>query len=196
MRATVVAMPRPPRDAAPGYHHLVVGATGPGPYYLDAEDRLTWLRTFVRTLERFEWTCVIFCELTTHVHALVEIPDESLPIGMHRLNSAYGKYFNDVHGRKGALLRARYWSTRMKTNGQLLAAFAYIALNPVRAYLCERPEQWPWSSFATSCSLTQAFPFVDASVVCSLLGVKDAPAEALLGLVGFGGNGSTPPNMS
>jgi putative transposase len=189
-------MPRPLRDAAPGYHHLVVGATGPGPYYLDADDRLTWLRMFVRTLDRFDWTCVSFCQLSTHVHALVDIQSESLPLGMHRLNTAYGQYFNGAHGRKGALLRSRYWSTRMKTNGQLLAAFAYIAVNPVRAYLCERPEEWPWSSFATSCSLTQAFPFVDASAVCSLLGAEDAPAEALLGLAGFGPRGGELANMA
>jgi REP element-mobilizing transposase RayT len=173
-----------------------MGATGPGPYYLDADDRLTWLRAFVGTIEHLEWTCVSFCQLTTHVHALVDIQSESLPIGMHRLNTAYGKYFNSVHGRKGALLRARYWSTRMKTNGQLLAAFAYIAANPVRAYLCERPEEWPWSSFATSCSLTEAYPFVDASVVCSLLSADQAPAQALLDLVGFGRSGSEPPIMA
>jgi REP element-mobilizing transposase RayT len=169
----------------PGHHHLVVGATGPGAYFLDADDRLTWLRLFVRMLEEFEWTCVSFCQLTTHVHALVEVRDESLPAAMHRLNTAYGKYFNDAHGRKGALVRARYWSTRMETNGQLLTAFAYIALNPVRAQLCARPEYWAWSSFATSCALANAFPFVDASIVCSLLGAEDAPAGALLNLVGF-----------
>jgi putative transposase len=179
-------MPRPPRDSEPGHHHVVMGATGPGPYYLDTADRLTWVRMFVGTLQRFEWRCVGFCQLTTHVHALVDIPDESLPHGMQRLNSAYGKYFNDMHGRKGALLRTRYWSTRMKTHGQLLAAFAYIALNPLRARLCTRPEEWPWSSFATSCLLTDAFPFVDASLVCSLLRAETAPAEALLDLVGYG----------
>jgi REP element-mobilizing transposase RayT len=169
----------------PGLHHLVVGATGPGPYFRDPDDRLIWLRLFVRVLETFEWTCVSFCQLTTHVHALVDVPDESLPAAMHRLNTAYGKYFNDAHGRKGALVRARYWSTRMETNGHLLAAFAYIALNPVRAHLCARPEDWSWSSFATSCSLATAFPFVDASLACSLLDAEDAPAGALLNLVGF-----------
>jgi hypothetical protein len=26
---------------------------------------------------------------------------------------------------------------------------SYIALNPVRAGICRRPEQWPWGSYAT-----------------------------------------------
>jgi REP element-mobilizing transposase RayT len=179
-------MPRPLRDAAAGHHHVVVGATGPETYYRSRDDRVTWLRMFIRNLDRFGWACVSFCEMTTHVHAIVETPDESLPIGMHRLNTMYGQYLNGVHGRKGALVRARYWSAHITTNAQMLAAFSYVALNPVRAHACARPEEWPWSSFATSCGLTGDFPFVDATIVCSLLDAGDEPAGALLDLVGFG----------
>jgi hypothetical protein len=103
---------------------------------------------------------------------------------MHYLNSAYGKEFNERHGRIGNLVRARYWSKRITTDTQLLAAFRYAARNPVRASLCERAEDWFWSSFATSCGLAQTFPFVDASRVLSLLGASPAaPGQALIGLV-------------
>jgi REP-associated tyrosine transposase len=172
------------RDAAPGVHHVVVGATGPSPYFIDEIDRLDWVRRFVRMLDRFEWTCIAFCLMTTHVHAVLDIPDESLPLGMHALNMPYGKRFNVRHDRVGNLLRARYWSTRLKDDDQLLAAFRYTARNPSRAGMCPSPESWRWSSFATSCGLTQTFPFVDATRVLSLLGSPPVlPAQALLPLV-------------
>src|SRR4051794_33267925 len=57
------------RDAAAGVHHVVVAATGPSPYFVDDIDRIDWLRRFVRTLDRFDWTCIGFCLMTTHVHA-------------------------------------------------------------------------------------------------------------------------------
>jgi REP element-mobilizing transposase RayT len=176
-------MPRAPRDEAAGVHHIVMGATGPSPYYVNVDDRLTWLRMFVRALDRYGWTCVGFCQMTTHVHALVEVPPETLAQAMHWLNSRYGLYFNDAHDRKGALLRSRYWSARMETDEQLLAAFAYVALNPVRALICARPEAWRWGSFATSCKLAASYPFVDASLVCSVLNAGTDPAPALLNLV-------------
>jgi putative transposase len=145
---------------------------------------MDWLRRFVRALHRFDWKCLAVCLMTTHVHALLETPDESLPAGMHWLNGGYGKAFNDEHERIGNLVRARYWSKRVQDDAQLIAAFRYIARNPFRAGLCERPEDWPWSSFATSCGLADAFPFVDASRVVSLLGAPPAlPGQVLLALV-------------
>ncbi len=177
-------MPRPKRDTAPGIHHVVVAATGPSPYFLDDIDRLMWVRFLVKTLDRYDWTCIVLCQLTTHVHALFEVADESLPFGMHLLNTAHGKSFNDRHERVGNLVRARYWSKRMKDDQQLLAAFRYAARNPSRAGMCERPEDWFWSSFATSCGLAQTFPFVDASRVLSLLDASPAaPGQALIALV-------------
>jgi REP-associated tyrosine transposase len=169
---------------APGIHHVVVGATGPSPYFVDEIDRIDWVRRFVDTLDRYEWTCITFCLLTTHLHAVLEVRDESLPLGMHGLNTPYGKRFNLRHERLGNLVRSRYWSKRVKDDAQLLAAFRYVARNPVRAGMCERPEDWLWSSLATSCALTQTFPFVDATRVLSLLGSPPTlPAQVLLPLV-------------
>jgi REP element-mobilizing transposase RayT len=161
-----------------------VGATGPSPYFVDDLDRADWLRRFVRTLQRYEWRCIAFCLMTTHLHAILETGDESLPIGMQSLNTAYGKRFNARHDRLGNLLRARYWSVRAKDDAQIVAAFRYVARNPSRAGMCSTPEAWAWSSFATACGLTDAFPFTVAARVLSLLGSPPAtPLQALLPLV-------------
>ena len=174
-----------PRDVEPGIHHVTVGATGPSEYYKDHIDRLDWLRRFIRVLERFEWKCLIVCQMTTHVHVLVDIRDRSLSNGMHRLNCGYGKEFNARHDRRGALIRRRFWSKRMRSETQLVAAYRYIALNPVRAEICERAEEWYWSSFATSCGLATTFPFVDPTPVMAALNASHADGgQALLGLAG------------
>jgi putative transposase len=176
-------MAQKPRDTEPGIHHFVVGATGPSDYYRDHIDRLDWLRRFIRTLDRYGWSCLLFCQMTTHVHALVDVPDRSLSEGMQRLNGGYGREFNERHGRSGALIRRRFWSTRMQSEEQLLAAFRYAALNPVRARMCGRAEEWYWSSVATSCGLATTFPFVDTTAVMSALrATTDDFARALLAL--------------
>lgn len=172
------------RDARPGIHHVTVGATGDESYFLDDADRWVWIRRFLRTLDRYEWTCLSLCQLTTHVHAIVDIPDESISLGMHYLNSFYGKFFNEKNVRRGTLVRARYWSKPVEDDEQFVAAFRYVARNPVRAGLCARAEDWPWSSFATSCGLSQAFPFVDSRLIHGTLRVTAAEAvHALRALV-------------
>ncbi|HEY8705815.1 MAG TPA: transposase [Gaiellaceae bacterium] len=177
-------MAQGPRDSEPGIHHVTVGATGPSEYYKDHIDRLDWLRRFIRILDRFGWTCLLVCQMTTHVHLILDVPDRSLSEGMQRLNGGYGKEFNERHGRRGGLVRRRFWSTRITTDEQLLAAFRYVALNPVRAGMCERAEEWFWSSFATSCGLATTFPFVEETRVLSLLDATPSEARrALLTLV-------------
>jgi putative transposase len=159
-----------PRDIAPGIRHVVVGAVSPERYYRDDVDHMTWTRRLVAVLDRYDWTCLIVCELPTHVHLLVDVPNETLPSGMHRLSSEYGKDYNARHGRIGALVRERYWSRRIESDADLLGAYAYVALNPVEAGLVDRPEDWRWSSYATTLGLEEAFPFVDATLVLSQLG--------------------------
>lgn len=169
-----------PRDCAPGFHHLGVNAAGPAPYFRDEVDQIDWIRRFVVLLDRFPWRCLAFCQMTTHWHALVEISDGSLSAGMHWLNSEYSKAFNDRHGRGGYLVRDRFWSRRKTDDRALLEAYRYVVDNPVRAGIVNRAEDWPWSSFATTLTLNQHFPFVDASRILGMLGRNEREALGAL----------------
>jgi len=153
------------RDFAPGLQHLWIGATGNETYFRDEIDRMNWIRGLIRTTALQGWTCVAFCQMTTHVHLIVDVPDRSLPTGMQRLNSDYGRRFNDRHDRVGLLIRRRYGSRRIESAADLLGVFAYVVLNPVRAGFCPRAEVWHWSSAATTLAVAADFPFVDASLV-------------------------------
>jgi putative transposase len=57
------------------------------------------------------------------------------------------RHFNDVHGRSGTLWEGRYRATLIDTARYLLVCQRYIELNPVRAGISERPEDYPWSSY-------------------------------------------------
>lgn len=165
------------RDAAPGIHHVWVNAAGPAAYYRDDVDRLTWLRRLVRTTRRFEWTCVAFCQMTTHVHLLLDVSDESLPAGMRYLNGEYSRDFNARHDRVGHLVRRRYGNRRTEGGADLLGTYAYVVLNAAVEGMCPRGEDWRWSSYATTLGLTADFPFVDASVAVAEAGSIDALRE-------------------
>ena len=173
-------MPSPPRDIAPGPRHVWVNATGHERYYIDNEDRIAWVRLLVRVLDRFGWRCISFCQLTTHVHLIVDIPDHSLPLGMKQLNMAYSKDFNARHDRVGQFVRGRYGSRRIVDGRDLVGVYAYVVLNPVTAGLCPLPEDWRWSSYGTAIRISDDFPFVDASLaVAEAGGSTDALRRAV-----------------
>jgi hypothetical protein len=118
--------------------------------------------------------------MTTHVHAIVNIPDESLPLGMQYLSREYGKRFNLRHGRTGHCVQRRYGSRRIESGRDLLGAYAYVVGNPVKAGACARAEDWRWSSYAATLQLTSDFAFVDAALVLAEL---DHSLDALRALV-------------
>ncbi|HET7568271.1 MAG TPA: transposase [Gaiellaceae bacterium] len=173
-------MPQAPRDFAPGIHHAWVNATGKEAYYVDDVDRVAWIRQLVRVVDRYGWTCIAFCQVTTHVHLIVETPDFSLPLGMKQLNLAYSRHFNERHARTGQFVRRRYGNRRIVSGSDLLGTYAYVVLNAVEAGLCPRPEDWRWSSYATTLGIANDFPFVDASRVLAEAGGADRLREFVL----------------
>ncbi len=173
-------MPSAPRDRAPGIHHVWVGATGNEKYFVDGEDRITWLRGLVRTIRRFHWTCVAFCQMTTHVHLVVDVPDTSLPLGMKQLNLGYSRDFNDRHNRVGQFIRRRYGSRRIVDGTDLLGVYAYVVANPVAGGMCNDPIDWRWSSYTTTLGISSDFPFVDAALVVAEAGGTPARLQQVV----------------
>lgn len=158
------------RDRSPGIHHIWVNATGNEPYFVDEVDRMTWIRGLVRTTAEHGLSCVGFCQMTTHAHLLLDVPDMSLPAAMQRLNFDYSRRFNVRHDRGGQFVRRRYGSRRIEDAADLLGAFGYVMLNPVKAGMCPRAEDWRWSSLATTLGIAEDFPFVNASIVLAEFG--------------------------
>ena len=52
-----------------------------------------------------------------------------------------------MEGRSGTLWEGRYKSSPVDTESYLLECSRYIELNPLRAGIVGRPEQYRWSSF-------------------------------------------------
>jgi putative transposase len=87
-----------------------------------------------------------YCLMPNHVH-LVAVPSSA--DGLAKLfGVAHKRYASEANGRndwQGHLWQARFHSVVLDER-HLFAAVRYIELNPVRAGLCRRPEDWPWSS--------------------------------------------------
>jgi hypothetical protein len=89
---------------------------------------------------------------------------------MKQLNMAYSRDFNARHDRVGQFVRRRYGSRRIVDGRDLVAAYAYVVLNPVSAGLCPRPEDWRWSSYGTTMRISDDFPFVNPSLAVAEAG--------------------------
>jgi putative transposase len=175
-------VPSPPRPTAPGLYHLACTSTTPDPFFRDAFDRITFISYLARVTELADWTCVCACLMTTHYHLIVDAGVAALPDAMQRLNWAFAREFNRRHGRRGHHVGRKFKSIWIGSEEQLLTAYRYVVRNPVRAGICEHPQDWPWSSYASTVGLAAGFGFVDASPVLDLYGgTREQIVERLRG---------------
>jgi REP-associated tyrosine transposase len=141
-------MPRAPRlQVAGGIFHVTARGNRRQSIYHDDYDRQVFLILRDRIVERFDWRILAYCLMTNHFHLVIETEHESLSTGMHQLNGGYARKFNDRHTVDGHLFEGRFRSTVIESDDQFEETLRYVALNPVRAGLCEHPSDWPWSSF-------------------------------------------------
>ena len=110
----------------------------------DRTRRLDWLR---RTVETYGWRLHAFVLMDNHDHLYVETPEANLSAGVQHLNGSYTSYFNRRHRRSGHLFQGRYKAQLIENEGHFWEVSRYIHLNPVRAGLVDRPQDWPWSSY-------------------------------------------------
>ena len=87
-----------------------------------------------------------YCLMPNHVH-LIAVPENesSLAHGIGEAHRRYTRYINFKKGWKGYLWQGRFTSFPMDEQ-YLLNSVRYVELNPVRAKLVERAEDYRWSS--------------------------------------------------
>jgi REP element-mobilizing transposase RayT len=118
------------------------------PIFLDTQDHLVFLEHLERTVSRFDWRCFSYCLMGNHFHLLVQTRQPNLSRGLQSLNGAYAQSHNQRHNRVGHVFGGRFRSPLLQQDAHLLEVFRYVALNPVRAGLCDEPGAWRWSAHA------------------------------------------------
>ncbi|MCZ6603894.1 MAG: transposase, partial [Alphaproteobacteria bacterium] len=140
-------MARMARLVVPGHPHHVTqrGVRRMKTFLRDAdyETYLALLTTWCGEAGTKIWA---WCLMPNHVH-LILVPrhEDGLRAALAQTHRRYTRKINAREGWQGHLWQERFHSFPMD-EAHLLAAVRYVELNPVRAGLVKRPEQWRWSS--------------------------------------------------
>ncbi|HLB95653.1 MAG TPA: transposase [Patescibacteria group bacterium] len=91
---------------------------------------------------------IAYCLMPTHIHLILkQLVDEGISKYYGNILNSYSRYFNTKHDRKGPLWEGKFKNVLVDTDEQLLHLTRYLHLNPVTAFLVDRPEEWSLSSF-------------------------------------------------
>ena len=146
-------MARLPRIVIPGLPHHVTqrGNRRAQTFFEDGDYKLyeALLGEAARKAEAEIWC---YCLMPNHVHMIIVPSDED---GLRRtFANAHRRYTGYINARMrvtGHLWQGRFGSVVMDEE-RLAHAVQYVSMNPVRAGLVERAEEWRWSSVASHLS--------------------------------------------
>lgn len=96
------------------------------------------------------YALLAWCVMPNHVHVMIETA-EGFPLGdiVHSWKSYSAKQCNKMLHQTGRFWMPDYHDRFIRDETHFWRALAYIVENPVKAGLCEKVEDWPWSSAAT-----------------------------------------------
>ena len=140
-------MARLARLVIPGLpHHVTQRGNGRAQTFFSDEDYALYRDLLARSCRAAKVAVWGWVLMPNHVH-LILVPED--PDGLRRaLAPVHRRYAGHVHERErrtGHFWQGRFGAAVMD-EAHLAAALRYIALNPVRARLVDRPEAWRWSS--------------------------------------------------
>lgn len=140
-------MARMARVVAPGFpHHVTQRGNRRHMTFFCESDYHRYFELLVKSKTRSRVNVWAYCFMPNHVH-LVVVPEseDSLRQFFSESHRQYTREINKRSNWRGHLWQERFHSFVMDEK-HLVMAVRYTELNPVRAKLCRRPEQWRWSS--------------------------------------------------
>ena len=115
--------------------------------FVDDRDHEHFLECVAEAARRFGWVITSYVLMVNHFHLVVETPEPNLARGMQWLNGSYAAWFNKRHRKVGHLFGERYKAIHVEAGEYMQRLARYVVLNPVRAKMVERPEDFRWSSY-------------------------------------------------
>lgn len=116
--------------------------------FSDGKDYEKFLKYIGKAKERFRFFVYAYVLMPNHYHLFIETTQANLSKIMQYINTSYTVYYNLRYKRNGHLFQGRYKSIVVDKDNYFIGLTRYIHLNPVRAKLVKRPEQYKWSSYS------------------------------------------------
>ncbi len=110
---------------------------------------------------------VSFALMPNHFHMLIKnLEDLVLSVYMHRVLTAYGKYFNAKYNKTGHVFEGPFNAVHINKNSQLLHLSAYIHKNPKEiTEWADRYEKYPWSSYQDFIGLNRWGDLISSDII-------------------------------
>ncbi len=171
-------MARPLRIEYPGaFYHITARGNEQKDIFRDNKDRQRFLEYLETAIGRYKAVIHVYCLMSNHYHLLLSTPEGNLSQIMRHINGGYTTWFNKKHNRFGHLFQGRYKAILVDADPYAGELSRYIHLNPVRAGMVRRSEQYQWSSYAAYIDKAKPPRWLTTDWLLQYFGQKPAAAK-------------------
>lgn len=142
-------MPRPPRLLlSQSFYHVMTRGNNKNRVFRGNSDYYYYLNLINKYKQDLPFDLYHYCLMPNHVHLLVKTKvAETFSLFMKKLNLSYFHYYRKKYGWAGHFWQDRFRSQPVGKDEYFIQCGKYIELNPVRAKLVEKPEEYLFSSY-------------------------------------------------
>jgi len=157
-------MSRPLRIEYPGaFYHVMNRGLERRDIFNTPENFQYFLGLLSALHEKYGLMVHSYCLMSNHYHLYIETPNGDLSKIMRQLDGVYTQKFNKLNKRVGPLFQGRYKAILIDQESYSLQLSQYIHLNPVKAKLVHKPDQYKWSSYPAIIDKVKKPDFLDIS---------------------------------
>jgi len=179
-------MRKPRIEIEGGLYHIITRGNNRQLIFGSDDDYLKMLVLLAERKAKLPFFLYAYCLMPNHIHLLVERRQDSISRVMHGLLTAYSQYHNRKFRKSGHLLQGRYKAILCQTDQYLAELVRYIHLNPLRARIVRKPEEFQYSSHRVYLGM-EAEGLVDAEPVLRYFGATKKLARERFRLFVRGG---------
>ena len=157
-------MSRIPRNyIKTSFFHVITQGINKSYIFERAEDIKYYIKIMYQLTQEQKIKIIGYCIMSNHAHMLIKAEEiKELSKYMQRLNTKYGKYYNKKYSRVGYVFRDRYRAEGIYTEEYLYNCLKYIYNNPVKAGICKKAEDYPYSNYKRiDKELNENYTFID-----------------------------------
>ncbi len=156
-------MARIARIAAPNFpYHITQRGNRSQEVFFSKIDYQEYLRFLGKYSNKFKLKILSYCLMPNHVH-IIAVPENnnSLAKAIGETHRNYTRMINFRENWRGYLWQGRF-NSYLLDEFYLLRAVRYILLNPVKANIVKRPEDYRWSIIKHHLGIEKSFLVKDA----------------------------------
>ena len=128
-------------------YHVMLRGINQQQIFEDNEDYAKFIQVIrdCKSLSGFQ--LFAYCLMGNHIHLLLKETNEPIEQIFRRIGSRYVYWYNVKYRRVGHLFQDRFKSEPIETNEYFLTVLRYIHQNPIKAGVCKKVEEYPYSSY-------------------------------------------------